>query len=198
MLRVGLTGSIGSGKTVVAKIFEALGVDVFYADAVGKSLLHLEEVKRDIVRCFGEQVLDENRHIVRKRLADIVFHDASALQALNAIIHPGVKQQLMMWFAKRQASPYAIQEAAILFESGFDQYCDAVISVSAPAGLRIQRVMIRDHITREDVLARMKNQWNDEEKANKADFVIINDRERLVIPQVLQIHEQLLLRSKSK
>ncbi len=196
MVRVGLTGSMGSGKSIVAKVFETLGVEVFYADAEARLLLDDPEVSSEIVHRFGEDILDGNSRIVRKRLAGIVFNDSPSLQALNAIVHPRVRRKLQFWFAERQNAPYAIQEAAILFESGFSRDCDAVIAVSAPEELRIQRVILRDHITREEALARMKNQWSDEEKAAKADFVIRNDGRHLVIPQVLAIHEQLLERSK--
>lgn len=198
MLKIGLTGSIGSGKSTVARIFEVIGVDVFYADAEARLLLQEPEVRSEIVQFYGEKVLDENSRILRKQLAKIVFNDPHSLRVLNELIHPRIKQKLARWLSERISVPYALQEAAILFESGFSRDCDAVITVSAPEELRLERVMARDRITRDEVLARMKNQWSDEEKASKADFVIINDGGHLVIPQVLRIHEELLFRSKIK
>jgi dephospho-CoA kinase len=192
MLRVGLTGSIGSGKTLVASIFEALGVEVFYADAEAKLLFGDPEVKAEITGQFGDHILDEHSQIVNKRLAAIVFNDPPSLMKLNAIIHPRVMQRLLMWFESRQSRPYAIQEAAILFESGFSKECDAVVTVSAPEKIRVKRVMERDHISREEVLLRMKNQWTDEEKRSKADYIIVNDGKRMVIPQVLKVNGELI------
>lgn len=192
MLRVGLTGSIGSGKTLVARIFETLGIEVFYADTEAKLLLADPEVKAEITGHFGDHILDEHSTIVNKRLADIVFKDPSSLMLLNAIIHPRVMHKLLEWFDSRLTGPYALQEAAILFESGFDKVCDAVVTVSAPEEIRVRRVMERDHISRDEVLLRMRNQWTDEEKCSRSDYIIINDGSRLVIPQVLRVHEALL------
>ena len=192
MLKVGLTGSIGSGKSLVARIFETLGIEVFYADAEAKLLLADPEVKAEITGHFGDHILDEHSTIVNKRLADIVFKDPSSLMVLNAIIHPRVMQKLQGWFDSRRTGPYAIQEAAILFESGFDKECDSVATVSAPKEIRIKRVMERDRITRDEVLLRMRNQWTDEEKTSRADYIIINDGSGMVIPQVLRVHEALL------
>ena len=198
MLNVGLTGSIGSGKTLVAKIFEAIGIEVFCADAEAKLLLQEPEVKAEITGFFGDQILDENSQIVNKRLAAIVFTHPPSLMQLNAIIHPRIKQRVRHWFESRPSAPYAIQEAAILFESGFNQECDAIITVSSPRELRIQRVMARDHTSRQEVLLRMKNQWTDEEKSERADYVIINDEKHMVIPQVLSIHDALIKTANSK
>ncbi|HOW25708.1 MAG TPA: dephospho-CoA kinase [Bacteroidales bacterium] len=192
MLKVGLTGSIGSGKTLVARILENLGIEVFYADTEAKMLLRDPEVKAGIVHYFGDRILDEHSQIVNKRLAAIVFNDPPSLLKLNAIIHPRVRQRLLQWFESRGPIPYAVQEAAILFESGFSKECDTIVTVSAPEEIRIQRVMERDHIDREEVLLRMKNQLTDLEKCKRADFVITNDGKRMVIPQVLKVHGELI------
>ncbi len=191
-MKVGLTGSIGSGKTLVARIFETLGIEVFYADTEAKLLLADPEVKAEITGHFGDHILDEQSRIVNKRLADIVFNDPSSLMVLNAIIHPRVMRRLLEWFDNRRAGLYAVQEAAILLESGFDKECDVVVTVSAPEEIRIRRVMERDHVTRDEVLVRLKNQWTDEQKRNRADYIIINDGTCMVIPQALRIHEALV------
>lgn len=192
MINIGLTGSIGSGKTLVARIFEALDVPVFYADIVARELLKETHIKNAIVQRFGTSVLDQKRQIVNKRLAAIVFGHSPSLNYLNDIIHPEVRKKLHAWKADHAAKPYIIHEAAILFESGFNTECEQVIVVSAPEELRIQRVMKRDGISSEEVRQRIDNQWPEEEKIRKADFVIINDGQQLVIPQVLEIHRKLL------
>jgi dephospho-CoA kinase len=191
MIRVGLTGSIGSGKSLVARIFETLDVRVFYADKVARELLKDPVIKEAIVRRFGRTILDRDQQIVNQRLATIVFKDPPALESLNGIIHPEVRRRLQEWLADHASELYLIHEAAILFESGFHRECDKVIVVYGPEELRIRRVMERDHICREEVIQRMNNQWTDEEKLKRADFVIVNDGRQMVIPQVLEIHQKL-------
>jgi dephospho-CoA kinase len=191
MLKVGLTGSIGSGKSTVARIFGIVGVPVFSADDQSKMFLSEPHYKGLITRAFGEQILDPDGRILNKRLAAIVFSDREALSRLNAILHPAVRDAFGKWLGK-QNSRYVVHEAAILFESGFYRDFDKVIAVTAPEQIRIERVMRRDHVTRKDVVIRMDNQWNDEEKVKRADFVIFNDNEQLVVPQVLRIHRELL------
>lgn len=192
MINVGLTGSIGSGKTLVARIFEALDVPVFYADKVARELLEEKHIKNAIVRRFGVSILDRDLQIVNKRLAAIVFGHPPSLKELNDIIHPEVRGKLHVWKADHATEPYLIHEAAILFESGFNTECEQVIVVSAPEEVRIQRVVERDGVSRQEVRQRINNQWPEEEKIKRADFVIINDGQQLVIPQVLEIHQKLL------
>ena len=190
-LKIGLTGGIGSGKSTVAKLFEVLGVPVYYADQAAKRLLNEDEgLKHSIKKLFGENAYVEGK-VNRQYLAAIVFNDPLKLAQLNALVHPVTIADGNKWLSL-QAAPYAIKEAALIFESKVDRFLDYVIGVYAPAPLRIQRAMKRDHITSEDVLARMKRQMDEDEKMRLCDFVITNDESIPVIPQALHIHKQLL------
>lgn len=191
MLKVGLTGNIGSGKSTVARIFETLLVPVFYADEEGRKVLATDEVKQKIRALFGAGVFDQNT-VSRQKLADIVFQDKEQLDRLNAIIHPAVGKSFLKFTAQNSQSPYIIYEAAIMIESGSYKKLDKIILVSADRELRISRVVARDGVPREAVLLRMQNQWPEEDKLPLAQFVINNSENRLIIPQVLSIHRQLL------
>ncbi len=190
MRRIGLTGNIGSGKTTICRLFEMLGIPVFYADIHARKQLLYADVIEQLVGAFGSEILDSRHQIIRKKLAAIVFNDGKALQLLNAIIHPLVRKEYTEWEAC-QNSPYTIQEAAILYESGMSDLFEKVILVTAPAETRIERVCQRDHATRNEVLARMNNQMPEEVLMGKADFEILNDGNTLVIPQVIEIDRQL-------
>ena len=170
---IGLTGGIGSGKTTVAKYFEREGVPVYYADEAGRQVLSEPNVRERIVEAFGDQIAPSGQ-IDRKKLAAIVFTDPAALERLNAIVHPAVREDFKRWKERHAKFVFIIREAAILFESGSYKDCDAVILVTAPLEERIRRVVLRDQITREAVLARMANQWGDDQKAALSDFVIVN------------------------
>lgn len=191
MLKVGLTGGIGSGKTTVAKIFEVLGVPVFYADNASKELMNQnEEVKTAIIEAFGEKAYKADT-ADRKYLASQVFNDRQKLSALNAIIHPATIQMAKDWM-ESQSAPYAIKEAAIIFETGSQKDLDFVIGVTAPLELRVRRVMERDHVSRDEVLLRLSKQMDEDEKMKLCDFVILNDEEHPLIPQVLKVHSRLM------
>jgi dephospho-CoA kinase len=190
MLKVGLTGGIGSGKSLVARMFGVLGVPVFEADAAGRQLLAEDPaVRAAILDRFGEGVIHQGR-VDRKALAAVVFQDPRALADLNAIVHPAVRQAFRHW-AERQHAPYVLMEAAILAETGGHQAFDRVVLVSAPEALRLARVMARDRVTEAEVKARMRNQASEEERLAIADHVIVNNDQQLVIPQVLQVHHAL-------
>ena len=196
MLRVGLTGGIGSGKSTVAKIFELLNVPVYYADAASKRLYETdEELKASIKKHFGEEMY-EGGHLNKARLASIVFKDPSKLQLLNQLVHPPTIRDAEEWMKKQQA-PYVIKEAALIFESGSSSGLDLVIGVRAPQHLRIKRVMDRDHVSREEVMERMRRQIDEEIKMRLCDIIIENDEQHLVIPQVLGMHEKLVSQLKS-
>ena len=192
MNRIGLTGGIGSGKTLICNIFESFGVPVFYADAESRNLVNDDpSVREDIIRVFGEDVYVSG-YLDRKKMASLVFHDKNALQRLNEIVHPAVREKFDRWMEKNSDHPYIVAEVAILLESGETSRFDMVVTVSAPEDLRIHRVMKRDGINREDVLARIKNQLSEEERIRLADVVIVNDGTELVIPQVLRLHNSLI------
>ena len=191
MLKIGITGGIGSGKSTVAKLFEVLGIPVYAADEAGRRLMNENEiVKKKVKELFGEAAYT-NETLNRKYLADIVFNNEEQLARLNAIVHPATLKDADDWM-NSQHSPYAIKEAAILFESGAHEHLDYVIGVSAPAPLRIRRAMQRDNVTREQVIVRMNRQIDETIKMRLCDFIIYNDEEQLVIPQVLALHQKLI------
>ena len=195
VLKIGLTGGIGSGKTTVAKIFELLGVPVFYADEASKRLYHTnEELRTSLKKHFGEDVYTDDQ-LNRSKLAAIVFNDPAKLELLNSLVHPLTIKDAEEWM-QQQKVPYIIKEAALLFEAGSSGGLDYIVGVSTPQHLRIKRVMDRDGITREEVLSRMKRQIDEEKKMLLCDFVIKNDEQELVIPQVLTLHEKFLEMSK--
>jgi len=192
MLKIGITGGIGSGKSTVAKIFELLGIPVYYADAAAKDIMNRDpELKAQVQQHFGADVYDSNGQLDRKRLGNIVFNDQEKLQLLNSLVHPATIRDSEQW-AGRQKSPYVLKEAALLFESESFHYLDKVIGVSAPQPLRILRVMQRDKVSRNEVFARMHKQMDETIKMRLCDYVIYNDEQQMVIPQVLKLHEELL------
>jgi len=195
MLKIGLTGGLGSGKSTVAQIFEVLGIPVYYADTATKLLLdENENIKSAVIKSFGEAAYPEGK-LDRKYLAEIVFNDPGKLELLNSIVHPPTIQHAVEWFDK-QTTPYVIKEAALIFESGSHQTLDHVIGVKAPLHLRLQRAILRDNITKEQAMARINKQINEEIKIRLCDFVIVNDEQQLVIPQVLELHNKFLEISK--
>jgi len=187
---IGLTGGIGSGKSTVAKIFAQLGIPVLDADATAKVIMNEDHsVKTKLIELFGEDAYKENQ-LNRPYIAQLVFEDAFKLQQLNAIIHPITIQYAKDW-ASKQTAPYVIKEAALFFESGSSEGVEKIIGVTAPKHIRIQRVMQRDQITREDVIKRMEHQLEDSLKMKLCDWVIQNDDMHLLIPQILAIHQEI-------
>lgn len=191
MLRVGLTGGIGSGKSTVARIFEVLGIPVYSADMAARRLMNEdEELKKKIIAHFGKESYI-NDELNRSYIASLVFNDKEKLELLNYLSHPVTIRDANQWM-QQQNSPYTIKEAALLFESGSVEHLDYVIGVYTPAPLRIQRIMQRDNATREEVLQRMSRQMDEDIKMRLCDAVLINDEQQLVIPQVLSLHTKLL------
>lgn len=188
---VGLTGGIGSGKTTVAKYFEELGVPVYIADSEAKALMNRSKViRRKLIALFGNEAYVENT-LNRPFIAQQIFNDKKLLNAMNAIVHPKVASHFKRWVNK-QDSPYVISEAAILFENGSYKKYDFIITVTAPENIRLQRVIKRDNSNKQKVEAIMANQWSDEEKIKRSDFVIENiDLEQTKI-QVRKIHKKIL------
>lgn len=194
MLSVGLTGGIGSGKTTIAAVFDALGIPVYNADAAAKRLMNEDEMlKAQLLDMFGEGLYKKNQ-LDRAYLANIVFGNKEKLKALNNLVHPLTIADATLWFQK-QTSPYAIKEAALIFESDSWKDLDAVIGVSAPETVRIQRVMKRDNIDAQQVAARMAQQMDEAQKMSKCDYIITNDDVSIVMPQILKI--DLLLRERN-
>lgn len=191
MLRIGITGGMGSGKTMVCHIFETLGVPVYYADDRGKYLLqHNEAVKRMVRAEFGRGMYNDKEEFDRMAMAAMVFKDSAKLRALEAIVHPAVQKDFEDW-AHAQHSPYILKEAALLFESGSYKALNKIITVYAPVEIRVQRVVTRDKSTPEKVMQRIEKQWADEKKKELSDFTIVNDERQAVLPQVLHLHELL-------
>jgi dephospho-CoA kinase len=170
---IGLTGGIGSGKTTVAQLFLSFDIPVYITDLEARNLMKSDVVLDQIRNVFGTVVFEKDV-LIREKLSEIVFNDANKLAQLNGIVHPAVKSHFKQWLLEHQKDPFIIYESAILFESGSYKECDFVINVVAPLETRIQRVIERDKTTREKVLERIKNQWNDEQKSSKSDFIIEN------------------------
>lgn len=192
MLKVGITGGIGSGKSTVSRIFELLGIPVYYADDRAKDILVRDpELAAAVRQHFGTEVYDENGALNRKYLGNIVFNDKDKLALLNSLVHPATIRDSDRW-ASQQTTPYVLKEAALLFETESFHHLDKVIGVFAPQPLRIHRVMKRDNVSRNDVLARIHKQIDERIKMRLCDYVIHNDEQQLVIPQVLDLHKTLL------
>ena len=185
ILKVGITGGIGSGKTTIAKVFEVLGIPVYYADDEAKRLM-----KEKIQYHFGKECYLDGK-LNRKWLSNLVFNNDEKLSLLNRIVHPATILAAQVWM-QQQTTPYALKEAALIFETGSQQQLDYVIGVFTPVPMRIQRVIQRDGLSREEVKNRMEKQMEETTKMRLCDFIITNDEQELVIPQVLAIHEILL------
>ena len=191
MIRIGLTGGIGSGKTTVAKIFETLGIPVYYADDAAKRIMNEDAALREAIQQnFGEESYTNNT-LNRSYLASVVFGTAEKLALLNKLVHPLTIADSEAWM-QLQTGPYAIKEAALIFESDVWKDLDKVIGVSSPIELRLQRTMERDGANREAVQARISKQMDEDEKMKRCDFVLYNDETQLLIPQVLALHEKLI------
>ncbi len=190
-LKIGLTGGIGSGKSLVSVIFRVLGIPVFQADVVAKQLYtRNREVRETLTAMFGSEVYLPDGEVNRSYLASVIFHDAEALAVVNRLIHPLVSAGFGEW-SRHQNTPYVLHEAAILFESGAYLGMDDIILVIAPEELRIRRVMDRDNTGREQVLARIRNQWTDKEKEVLSGYVILNDEEHLLTEQIIEIDKKI-------
>jgi dephospho-CoA kinase len=191
MIKVGITGGIGSGKSTVCRVFSVMGIPVFDADSVAKQSMNTNpEIRDQLIHIFGTAVYLPDQTIDRKFLAEIVFNNSSLLAQLNAIVHPDVRKSFDEW-CQNQQSPYVLHEAAILFESGFYKLMDKTIAVVANEDERIQRVIKRDKITPELVKQRIHNQLSDAERIKLADFVISNNENELITPQIVEIDKKI-------
>ena len=192
MIKVGITGGIGSGKSTICNVFKVLGIPVYNSDLESKILTNTHPgIIKDVKKLFGGDIYI-NGVLDRKAVGSIVFADKDKLQALNNIIHPIIAHHFNQWLKENSEAKYILKEAAVLFESGAHKKVDQVISVIAPIDLRIKRVISRDQITREDVVSRINNQMEDDKRIRLSDQIIHCDDIELVIPQVLKIHQELL------
>lgn len=186
MIRIGLTGGIGSGKSVVASLLQTYGIPVYIADLESKKLLQTSTVIREqLIILLGDTIYDGNI-LNRKRMASLIFNDAQLLKKVNNIIHPEVASHFNIW-VKQQKNEFTVLESAILFESGFNHYVDVSLTVYTPIELRIKRTVMRDKMTEAEVLQRIKNQLPDDKKKEYADYVINNDEIQALIPQIEKI-----------
>lgn len=193
MLKIGITGNIGSGKTTVSRLFEILGIPVFYADAEAKKVMVSDApLITSIKEHFGTDAYFSNGTLNRKLIAGVVFNNEAELQKLNALVHPAVFRAFDQWVLQYPNAPYVLKEAAILFESGSYKDCDYNIMVTAPTHMRMLRVMQRDGITEAEAQSREARQMPQDQKQKLASYLIKNDNTELVIPQTLAIHHRLI------
>lgn len=193
MIKVGVTGGIGSGKSMVCKIFEALQIPVFYADMVAKEIAVNDlNVVKQIKQNFGNNIYSSEGTLNRKKLAEIVFNEESKLHLLNQIIHPAVAKAFCDFEIKNQNAPYIVKEAAILIESGAYKYVDKIIVVTAPLKQRVERVMKRDKVSENEVLQRINKQFPEEKLMQFAHFIVKNEEGAMLLPQVIEIHRLIL------
>jgi dephospho-CoA kinase len=197
MLKIGLTGGMGTGKTTVAQIFETLAIPIYYADQAAKDLMNSSPVlKEQIIDSFGPETYKDGK-LDRVYLANIVFNDMEKLNLLNSIVHPATLNDATLWM-QNQKTPYAVKEAALIFETNMEDYFDFIIGVAAPESLRLERIMKRDQISEDHIYQRISRQMDESEKIDRCDFVIVNDGVRALIPQVLNIHSTLLSKISNK
>lgn len=191
---VGITGGIGSGKSLVCKIFSIFGIPVYSSDERAKWLMaHDAELREQVMRAFGHKAYNPQGKLNRAYLANVIFKDEANRQLLNQLVHPQVGKDYQRWRVLHTDSPYTLKEAALLFETGSYQELDRMINISAPEALRIRRVLLRDqHRNRKQVEAIIQKQWTDQEREKMADYTIHNDEKHLLIPKVLHVHRRLL------
>lgn len=186
--KIGITGNIGSGKSLVCKIFNHLGINTFYSDEETKKLYLLPEIRKQIVDYFKDEVYFQDGSLNKKLLSYHLFQNPKALQFIETILYPKLNETFDRW-CKRQNSDFVLFESAILFEKKFESQFDKIIFVSAPEDVRLQRAMLRDNCNEENVRSRMRLQWDEETKIQKSDFVIINDGKKMLVPQAVKIWE---------
>lgn len=191
IVKLGVTGGIGSGKTSVCRVFNVLGIPVFSADPAARQIMENDGyVKENINSITGENMY-LNGILNRKKLAELIFNDNSLLTKVNELVHPVVLENFKIWVLQQHA-PYVIMEAAILFESGASKLVDKIATVVAPIEERIQRVILRNNLTKEQVLERIRNQMNDDERIRLSDYIIRNSENDMIIPAILEIHDNIL------
>jgi dephospho-CoA kinase len=193
MLSIGISGGMGSGKTLVCTIFKILGISVYNSDLEAKRIMETnEQVKKEIINLLGEESYLNNLTLNRKFIAEKIFNHTELLSGINQIVHPAVREDAEIWSKKiPQDNKYFLRESAILFETRIYKQLDYNILVIAPKEIRIQRIANRDKLSEVDIVIRMNQQWSDEQKIPLSNFVVINDGKTFLIPQVLKIHQSL-------
>ncbi len=189
--KLGITGGIGSGKTSVCRVFEVLNIPVFSADRVAQEITESDKRIIEGINTVAGKDLYADGHLDRMMLASIIFNDNLLLNKVNSLVHPAVFERFKKWVSE-QTSPYVIMEAAILFESGASEIVNRIATIVAPVEERIQRVILRNKLTREQIVERMRNQMNDESRAKKSDYIINNSENEMIIPTILTIHNDIL------
>lgn len=187
---VGITGGIGSGKTIISKLFEILGCKIYYSDEVAKSIYFKDSVKQKVIKLLGTNAYLSDTEINKTFISEKVFNDKTILEQLNLIIHPEVKLDFEL-FCRKNSKNIILKEAAILFETGLNKDVDATILVCAPTDIRVKRIEKRSNLSKDEIIKRMSNQWSDDDKIKLATHIIYNDEKNAVIPQVLSIYNLL-------
>lgn len=190
-LKIGVTGGFGSGKTSVCRVFSTLGVPVFYADPEARRIMESDKSVVERIKQVVNKDVYVSGSLNRQLLADMIFKDKKLLRKINSIVHPALYRHFLRW-TEEQDAPYVIIEAAILIESGGRKYVDKIISVIAPLEERIERITLRNKLTRDQVLERIKNQTDDETRIKSSDYVIYNSDNDMIIPEILRIHDEIL------
>ncbi len=190
MLKIGITGGIGSGKSTVCKFFEVIGIPVFTADTEAKEIMNNSPaIRNQLIAIFGRDIYLPNHVLDRKKLAELIFHSPVLLEKVNALVHPEVRKYFLNWLQK-QNTPYVVYEAAILFETGFYMMMDFNILVVAREEERVKRIMARERTTIKDIKNRISRQWPDDRKIELADYIINNNNEELIIPQLVELDKK--------
>ena len=188
MKKIGITGGIGSGKTIICDVFRLLGVSVFHADNIARYLQQNDNIiRRSLIELFGENIYNSDGMLDRKSIARLIFNDKELMEKVNQIVHPAVRENFNNWAAEHNGEDYILYEAAILFESGYYKYLDFNILILAEEDIRIKRVTNRDIVSENTVRERMKNQMPDQVKIRMADYVLENNEKQLLIPQILKL-----------
>lgn len=191
--RIGITGNIGSGKSLVCKIFNHLGINTFHSDEETKKLYFRPEIKEQIIEYFKDEVYFRDGGLNKKLLSYHLFRNPKALQFVESLLYPALNRSFDKWVSE-QTSDFVLFESAILFEKSYDRQFEKIIFVSAPEDIRLQRTMLRDKCDEENVRYRMRLQWDEETKISKSDFIIYNDGKQMLIPQVVRIVESIRCR----
>lgn len=197
-IQVGVTGGIGVGKTTVGQIFETLGAPIYKSDDRAKILMNSnDQLKSQIIEAFGYDAYNRDKQLNRSYLATVVFNNPKKLQVLNSLVHPAVLEDYRNWFSEQNNVPYTIKEAALMFETDSHKSMDCIIVVTCPINLRIDRIVKRDHMKRDEVLKRIENQMSDKQRLEKAQYRVKNDGKQSIIKQTVDLHHKFLNLSKN-